>query len=147
MKKTIYTIAVLSLLSGLIITGCNTPSEKVENSAKEVEKANQNLNEANLQYEEDFNTYRSEISNKIAANEQSVVDFKARIENEKSEAKFEYNKKIEVLEKKNSDMKKKLADYKADGKEHWESFKTEFNHDMDELGSAFKDLTVDNVKK
>jgi hypothetical protein len=28
----------------------------------------------------------------------------------------------------------------------WESFKREFNHDMDELGQALKDLTVDNKK-
>jgi hypothetical protein len=26
----------------------------------------------------------------------------------------------------------------------WESFKREFNHDVDELGQALKDLTVDN---
>jgi len=28
--------------------------------------------------------------------------------------------------------------------EEWETFKREFNHDMDELGKALKDLTVDN---
>ncbi|MFN0047523.1 MAG: hypothetical protein ACKVOU_00200 [Cytophagales bacterium] len=43
-------------------------------------------------------------------------------------------------------MKKKMDDYKEDGKENWEKFKTEFNHDMDEIGNAFKDLTVKNVK-
>ena len=42
-------------------------------------------------------------------------------------------------------MKKKMDDYKAEGKEQWEAFKTEFSHDMDELGQAFKDLTVKNV--
>jgi DNA-directed RNA polymerase subunit N (RpoN/RPB10) len=26
----------------------------------------------------------------------------------------------------------------------WEAFKREFNHDMEELGKALKDLTVDN---
>ena len=39
-----------------------------------------------------------------------------------------------------------MEDYKADSKENWESFKTEFNHDMDELGNAFRDLTIDNKK-
>ena len=29
---------------------------------------------------------------------------------------------------------------------NWESFKREFNHDMDEIGQALKDLTVDNKK-
>ena len=39
-----------------------------------------------------------------------------------------------------------MSDYKADGKENWEKFKAEFGHDMDELGNAFRDLTVKNVK-
>ncbi len=43
-------------------------------------------------------------------------------------------------------MKIKMDNYKEDGKEKWEAFKSEFSHDMDELGSALKDLTVNNVK-
>ena len=43
-------------------------------------------------------------------------------------------------------MKKRLEEYKDEGQEKWTSFKSEFNHDMDELGKAFKDLTVKNVK-
>jgi hypothetical protein len=39
----------------------------------------------------------------------------------------------------------KLADYQDDGQSEWISFKNEFNHDMDELGKAFKDLTVQNL--
>lgn len=143
MKKTIYTLA---LLTGLIFISCNTPSEKVEDAKDKVEEANDDLNAASLAYEKEYIDYKNETYEKIAANEQSALDFKARIEHEKKEAKAEYNKKIEVLEQKNSDMKKKLEDYKADGKEHWESFKTEFNHDMEELGKAFKDLTVRNVE-
>ena len=50
------------------------------------------------------------------------------------------------MEQKNTDLKRRLDDYKQDGKENWEKFKIEFNRDMDELGKAFKDLTVKNVK-
>ena len=44
-------------------------------------------------------------------------------------------------------MKQKMADYKENGKDNWKEFKAEFNHDMDELGDAFRDLTKNNVKK
>ena len=50
------------------------------------------------------------------------------------------------MEQKNTDMKKRMDEYKADGKEQWKKFKAEFSRDMDELGQAFKDLTVKNVK-
>lgn len=145
-NKLIYTLTTLTLLTGLIVTGCNSPSEKVENAKENVEKTNDALDAANKHYLEDYNIYKKETADKIAANEQGLIDFKARIEHEKLEAKTEYNEKISALEKKNSDMKKRLEDYKADSKDKWESFKTEFNHDLDELGKAFKDLTVNNVE-
>lgn len=47
------------------------------------------------------------------------------------------NKKITVLEQKNSDLKKKLDDYKVEDKEQWEKFKVEFSKDMNDLGTAF----------
>jgi len=50
------------------------------------------------------------------------------------------------LKNKNNKLKEKLADYKDDGQDAWIDFKNEFNHDMDELGKAFKDLTVENIK-
>ena len=51
-----------------------------------------------------------------------------------------------MLEQKNTELKKILSDYKDEGQDKWTSFKNEFNHDMDELGKAFKDLTVKNLK-
>ena len=56
------------------------------------------------------------------------------------------NKKIAELEQKNADTQKKLNEYKADSKEKWEMFKSEFNRDMDELGKAFSNMTVKNNK-
>lgn len=42
-------------------------------------------------------------------------------------------------------MKLKLDAYQINEKDDWRKFKTEFNHDMDELGKAFSDLTIKNV--
>ena len=39
-------------------------------------------------------------------------------------------------------MKKRMDDYKADGKDKWEIFKAEFSHDMDDLGKSIKDFTA-----
>lgn len=54
-----------------------------------------------------------------------------------------YEKRIETLEQQNKDFRKKIEDYEK-SQTDWEIFKREFNHDMDELGKALKDLTVDN---
>ena len=146
MKRTILKIAAITFTIGAILTGCSTPAEKVEKAEANVVDANKDLNKAQEEYLADIENCRKETANKISTNEQSMTEFKARIEHEKKKVKGEYKKEIAELEQKNSDMKKKMDDYKADGKENWEKFKAEFNHDMDELVKAFKDLTVKNLK-
>lgn len=146
MKKTILAITASSFITLTALTSCSSPAEKVDAAQTNVVEANEELRDANEDYKKDIENYRRETADRISANDQSAYDFRLRIENEKKDAKADYNQKIEALEKKNSDMKKKMDDYKMDGKDKWETFKTEFSHDMDELGSAFKDLTVKNVK-
>ncbi|MBR9998781.1 MAG: hypothetical protein KFF73_07410 [Cyclobacteriaceae bacterium] len=142
MKKSILILAAFTLMTGAIMTSCNTPAQKVENAQDKVTEANQDLDKANQAYLVDIENYRKENADKIAANDQIIAEFKTRIEDEKIEDKADYNNKITELNQKNSDMKKKLDDYKTEGKEKWEIFKTEFSHDMDELGKAFNGLNA-----
>jgi chromosome segregation ATPase len=146
MKKIILTLTAFTFITTAMLTSCNTPAEKVENAENNLKEANKDLNKANEEYLADVEKYKQETADKIAANERSIAEFNARIAKEKKDAKADYKKKIKMLEQRNSDMKKKMDDYKADGKEKWEKFKTEFSHDMDEVGKAFKDLTVKNVQ-
>jgi len=147
MNKTILAITVIALITGTVFTSCNSSADRVDNAEQALIDADKELKEANEAYLLDIENYRMETADKIAANNKSIADFNLRIENEKKEVKAEYKKQIAELEQKNSDMEKKMDDYQADGKQKWEAFKTEFSHDMDELGKAFTDLTVNNTKK
>jgi len=146
MKKSILVFSAFALMAAMGLTGCNSPAKKVEEAQNDVKEANKGLAKANEEYLEDMESYRKETADKIAANDKSIAEFNSRIKEQKREAAADYKLKISKLEQKNSDMKKHLDEYKAEGKENWEKFKTEFNHDMEELGKAFKDLTVKNVK-
>jgi hypothetical protein len=146
MKKIITIFSTCFLLSGAIFTSCSTPAEKVEKAENNVVKANNELDSANKVYLEDVANFKKENDEKIAANNKSIAEFNQRIADQKATAKADYKIKIAELEKKNTDMKKKMDDYKEDGKDNWTKFKAEFSHDMDELGKAFKNLTVKNVK-
>lgn len=146
MKLSLLTLSAFSLFALGTFNGCNTPAEKVEKAETKVAEANKDLDQANEEYTADIEKYRVENAAKVAANDKALAEFKIRIASEKKETREAYLKKIAELEKKDSDLKKRLADYKATGKDNWQIFKTEFNHDMDELGKAFKDLTVKNVK-
>jgi len=90
--------------------------------------------------------YKTESLDKIAANEKSIAEFNARTEHEKKEAKADYKAKIAELEQRNTDMKKKMDDYKEDGKENWEKFKVDFNLEMDELNQSFTEFKDKHTK-
>jgi hypothetical protein len=145
MKNKLTNIATIALLVSVSFIACNSPAQKVEEAQEDVKEAKQDLAIAQEEYQNDIDSYRVQTAARIAENEKSILEFKARIANEKKEAREDYNQKLEALENKNNDMKKSMDVYKAEGKEKWEAFKTEFSHDMDELGKAFKDLTVKNV--
>jgi hypothetical protein len=145
MRQTYLTLAAVTIL--FTATNCKTETEKVEEASTEVVEASKELGEATDDYQAEVAKYKIETADKITANEKSIADFNSRINTEKKEAREDYKKKIAELEAKNTDMKMKMDGYKADSKENWEKFKVEFARDMDELGQAFKDLTVKNVNQ
>jgi hypothetical protein len=142
MKKSIVQFAVFACSIAFIAISCASPAEKVEKAQDQVVEANNNLDTAIKNYQEDINAYRIETANRIAANELAIAKFNVKIANEKKEAKADYLKKIAALEKRNTEMKVKLQDYKDDGDSKWKTFKVEFSKEMDDLGESIKDLTT-----
>lgn len=140
MKIKILSMAITTLIAGTMLTSCQSSTEKVEDAQKNFVKANDDLNKANEEYLKDIEDYRKKMAEKVAENDKSLAEFKARVDHEKKAAKADYIKKIVALEQKNSDIKKAMEDYKAEGKEKWEIFKLKFSHDMDELGKGLIEL-------
>ena len=151
MKKTILTLAVTLFIAGNIFTGCVSPSQKVENAEekvldakKDVKEAQNDLNVIQNEAEMDYQQFRIVYDNKIMANEKSIAELKVNIEGANEENRVTYKKKLAELERRNNDLKIELNDRKSDSSDDWQEFKTEFKSDMDELGKAFADFSVNN---
>ena len=140
MKKSYMSLVLSFFLTTILLISCASPSEKVENAKEEVLDANNKLDTAIKNYQADINAYKIETASKIAANELAIKNFNSKIENEKKELRASYLSKIEVLEKKNRDLKNKLDNYQDDGNDKWRTFKAEFGKEMDDLGKSIKDL-------
>lgn len=54
-------------------------------------------------------------------------------------------KKIADLEARNKTLQGRIDDYEK-YHSNWESFKREFNHDMEEIGKSIKDIANNNAK-
>lgn len=146
MKSLILTIAMAFFIAGAMLTSCNSPAEKVDNAKKDVIEEQKELDKAKADLAAEMANYRTETSVRMATNDQMIADLRLRIDKEKKETRAAFKQKIDELEQKNNEIKSKLDNYKWETRDDWERFKTEFNHDMDQLGEGFKSLTKDNVK-
>jgi outer membrane murein-binding lipoprotein Lpp len=152
MKKTLFTFAITTFIAGTFLTGCQNTSKKEEAAQDNVEDARENLDDAKKELkdarkattQEEWEAFNANTNAKITENENRIADMKARMKRTGQSIDAEYARKIEALEQKNNEIKVKIETYKNDSKSDWESFKEEYNRDMDELGQALKNLTVNN---
>ncbi|WP_259014639.1 hypothetical protein [Emticicia fluvialis] len=145
MKKRIIVVLGIVLMLATVFTSCISNKKKVDNAKAEVAEAQKDLDKANAAYRADMASFRKETSEKIAANEKTILEFNAKMADKNEDTEMKYEQKIAELNLKNKEMKKKMDNYKEDGKMNWEKFKTEFSHDMDELGKAFKGIAIKNT--
>ncbi len=152
LKFIIFTLALSSL--GILGLGCQSPAEKVDNAKANVAEAKEDLKEvvkdANAQMvktanEEEWRLFKNETELKIKDTENQIAQLKAKMKSSGRTMDAVYSKQIENLEVKIVNMKERVSSYEKTQSD-WESFKREFNHDMDELGKALNDLTVNNKR-
>lgn len=146
MKKSILTIITTGATLGILATGCSSPATKVENAKQDLKEAKQELNQEQKDSIADYTAFKKESEERIAGNEKIIAAFKERMKTDKKQLKKADQKVIDEIELRNINMRKKIEEYRAEGKDNWITFKKEFNHDMDDLGNAIKNLTVKNTK-
>ena len=90
----------------------------------------------------DYQKLTNESSVKFTENEKSIVDLRASITKGNSYAKDADQKRVDVLEQKNNDLKTELAACKAEGKAEFVTFKSEFNDELDLVTKELKDFKI-----
>lgn len=138
---------ILLLAASLLILACNEPTQMKENERVfPLVETQQNEDVENQDYQKEMEEFKKIAEDKITANEKSISDFNARIAAQKSEAKAEYQAKLDDLNNQNTDLKKRISDFNTESVSKWEKFKTEFTNDMDTLGKALKAFTTHEEK-
>ena len=150
MKQTFIKIAFVTFIAGLMITSCQPSTKKVENAKEDLNAAKEQVVEARQDYNQAVKDsviqFRKDSEVRISENERLIAAFKANLSKMEKATQVKYEKTIADLELQNIHLKQKLADYKDEEESKWQSFKREFNHDMDELGKSLKGLVVDDKK-
>ena len=154
MKKTIFFLAITTFIVGTTLVGCKSSTKEEIESQEKVDVAEQNLKDAKdslvvakkLASAEEWQSFKDQKDSVIMYNEARIAELKLKMQKTGKSVDAKYQKNIDILEQKNKDLKVKADAYKNDANSDWQSFKREFNHDMEEIGQAFKDVTVDNKK-
>jgi len=152
MKKKIFFLAITTFIVGTTLVGCKPTTKEEIESQEKVDVAKQNLKDAKDSLAvskkeataEQWQTFKNQTDSVISYNEVQIAELKLKMQKTGKSVDAKYQKNIDILEQKNKDLKVKVDTYKNDANSDWQSFKREFNHDMNEIGQAFKDVTVDN---
>jgi PBP1b-binding outer membrane lipoprotein LpoB len=147
MKKSIISLALSAMFLGAMLSGCNSPQEKVENAKDDLHDAQKYL----AQYKQDsiedaeWKEFKVSAQAKIDANRSDI----AALREKKSKGGVFmdpiYGKQILTLEEKTLALQIRIDDYEK-YHSNWETFKREFDHDAEELGNTLKNISTDNSK-
>jgi hypothetical protein len=149
MKTKIVFSLVLAALVSISISSCNkSPKAKEEvliDAKQDVETAKEDLDEATSDSIVEFNKYKSSIQIKLAENEKVISDLKASIKAEDRKTQTLYNKQLENLQLRNTELKLKIETYKQGPSQKWELFKVDFNKELDKLGKSISSTANNNL--
>jgi hypothetical protein len=154
MKKSIFTLAVITCVTGTVMISCKPTTKEEKESQEKVEIARDNVEDAKdsldvakkAATEKEWEAFKNSGDSIIRINNLRIAGLKLKMKNTGESIDTKYQNNIAVMEQKNKDLKVKMDAYKNDMNSDWQSFKREFKHDTDEIGQALKDLTINNKK-
>jgi hypothetical protein len=137
---------------GIVFTRCESPERKIENAQQKVREAHTDLKltqqkahiamqkSANI---EDWKVFKAESIAQIHENDILIAGLNLNMKTSGKLLDGLYATKINLLEKKNQEMKDRIITYEKTIS-HWETFKVDFKQEMSDLGIALKDLVATN---
>jgi hypothetical protein len=143
-----YYLIITMVVTGMILTACQSSTTKRE-KAKVEEMPDTVIyidQDEKLTFKDSVDQFKKQSEKQIRLNKKEIVLFKAEIIDEKEKAKIRDDEKIAELELRNNDLVIRLDNYYDESQEQWDSFKVEYNEDMDDLEDDFKDLTIEPKK-
>lgn len=150
MKKVTYYFSIIGIATFSILSSCESNKEKTDQAESNLNQAASELADAKMKAEtdsahlvsvEEWSLFKNETESKIKAHEIRIAYLKKSLKQSRSKGEKEMVEKIDELEEKNKALKKRMESYEK-VQSDWVTFKREFAHDMDQLGSSLKDFTV-----
>lgn len=143
-----YYLIMTMVVTGMILTACQSSTTKKEKArAEEMPDTVIYIDQDQKPtLKEAIDQFKKHSEKQIRQNEKEIVLLKAGIIDEKEKARIKDDEKIAELELRNNDLVIRLDNYYDESQEQWDSFKVEYNEDMEDLEDDFRGLTIENKK-
>lgn len=93
---------------------------------------------------DEVQAFKKEQEPRLKQNQAFIEELKNKKPDSKTTLKAQTDKQVAELELSLRDLKSRLDVYKYTDKQSWETFKRNYNHDMDELEKILRDLFRDD---
>ncbi len=141
MKHSISILAAFVLTAGIIFSGCDSPSNKMQNAETSVIEANRDLEMAKSEVEAELGIYRAENADRIKDYNRKIGEIRTKINSEADiEVKNRLENKLADYESIHRELKREIDNYKISGRESWDNFKDSFSSRMNDLGDSLDDF-------
>jgi hypothetical protein len=77
---------------------------------------------------------------RINENEKKIAEFKEAMKTTTNNFKAKYENEVLTLEQNNIQLRKRLNEYRYDGKDNWDVFKRDFNREVDLVENSLNDI-------
>jgi hypothetical protein len=155
MKSSMFKITIYkALMAAIMLLGCNSFGQLSNNVPSDMQNfPGELIDSKNIgtTFQQTFvspkewRAYKQEVRQKIRSNEDRISDLKIKMRHSGNGMDVLYQARIESLEKQNNKLKNRIAKYKRN-RSDWASFKREVDREMDDLGQAIKDFSIDSKK-
>lgn len=165
MKTRAVSLTITACMAGIFLTSCGEKSKRdateVKEDIKELNKdvkegAKDTAEEIKMVAQKDWETFKTASENTIQNTEKEIKDLRDRIAKANKKEQESLTEDLDKLEQKNKELKERLIDRSKKFRENMvefnerteddeKAFEREFNHDMEELEIALKNMFNDNV--
>lgn len=140
MKNKIMTFTITGVIAVMSLSAIAQEDKKAAKARKEVSEAKKDLKEAKVDSAADFQRFKQDAENKIRDNQNKIALLKAKKADDNKEIRDKYNKKVLAIETQNDELKTKIKEANTTKTDMWSSFKRGFNHDMEAVENAIKNI-------
>lgn len=149
MKISHFTLGLAMLmLAAIVFTAWHSPFQTEETATAQMSSPDFSLTLPSANFpvnqnavNEEWKAFRDAANSKIRSNEMLLAEISVQLSKPGTALDTLCVKRIKTLNQENQAFKTRLDAY-AKSRSDWESFKRDFNHDMEEFEKALKDMAA-----